>query len=499
MNFKNIIAIIGLIFLPILCSANMIILPIFLLFMPTSWPVLGLFNFTVSLIESWVFQKLLFKEFKKSLKLSLIVNLITTVFGLVLISIFMIINYDFNNININLMFLLFFALSVIVEAYCLKFIVKIDKLIDFIIASFFANALSYLPIFALYQFSKALYLLYFLIVVLIIIFIKIIFDISKNKLPKINKKINTGKEINIPIKKTIVKPFTIIGIALVLIIVGGYSYHLVNKKQIELVEKTITPINGECGTANGTTVSIVPAPNLCNKGTASAVTGTGPWNWTCAGLNEGAVASCFAKHANTETDYLKNAFGATEIVSYEGPYTNPTKVIFWAMATCPGSARYAYPVPTGYTSQSCFRDYSLGTHGGCPDCIMVKMELVETKPFIKILAPNDSEELCMGEEIFIEWESQGIDAVGLHLLKNDLSNNITYNIGSFPATYNETGELGVGRMPWNVGYYLNDNKVKPDNNLYYSYKITISGYDADKNFVGSDTSDNFFSIIDCLP
>lgn len=124
---------------------------------------------------------------------------------------------------------------------------------------------------------------------------------------------------------------------------------------------------------------------------------------------------------------------------------------------------------------------------------------LEKKSFIKILAPNGSEELCIGEETFIEWESQGVNAVILHLLENYLSNKMTYNIGSFPATYNETGELGVGRMPWNAGYYINNNKINPNNDIYYSYKIEILGYDVNKNLVGSDISDDFFYIINCLP
>ncbi|MEI6206638.1 MAG: FG-GAP-like repeat-containing protein [Desulfuromonadales bacterium] len=52
--------------------------------------------------------------------------------------------------------------------------------------------------------------------------------------------------------------------------------------------------NGACGAANGTTVTITPTANLCTTGTASAVTGTGPWNWTCAGSNGGTTATCSA-------------------------------------------------------------------------------------------------------------------------------------------------------------------------------------------------------------
>ena len=46
---------------------------------------------------------------------------------------------------------------------------------------------------------------------------------------------------------------------------------------------TPTPVAGVCGSANGVSVSAAPANNLCTTGTASALSGTGPWNWTCAG------------------------------------------------------------------------------------------------------------------------------------------------------------------------------------------------------------------------
>ena len=35
----------------------------------------------------------------------------------------------------------------------------------------------------------------------------------------------------------------------------------------------ITPVNGQCGSANGGTFTSAPTTNLCSVGTASAVTG----------------------------------------------------------------------------------------------------------------------------------------------------------------------------------------------------------------------------------
>jgi polyhydroxybutyrate depolymerase len=55
------------------------------------------------------------------------------------------------------------------------------------------------------------------------------------------------------------------------------------------------PFAGVCGAANGTTSSSAPAAgSLCSIGLGSAVSGSGPWHWTCSGYNTGAAASCSA-------------------------------------------------------------------------------------------------------------------------------------------------------------------------------------------------------------
>lgn len=53
-------------------------------------------------------------------------------------------------------------------------------------------------------------------------------------------------------------------------------------------------IDGQCGTANNTGTDTMPMRDLCLAGYASAVTGYGPWNWTCSGLHGGSAATCSA-------------------------------------------------------------------------------------------------------------------------------------------------------------------------------------------------------------
>jgi hypothetical protein len=54
-------------------------------------------------------------------------------------------------------------------------------------------------------------------------------------------------------------------------------------------------VNGTCGASNGLTLSEEPASGLCDKGTPSAISGSGPWTWTCAGSQGGSTASCSAQ------------------------------------------------------------------------------------------------------------------------------------------------------------------------------------------------------------
>ncbi|MDD5586428.1 MAG: OmpA family protein, partial [Alphaproteobacteria bacterium] len=53
-------------------------------------------------------------------------------------------------------------------------------------------------------------------------------------------------------------------------------------------------VDGTCGASNGVGLDAMPERDLCATGYASAVTGEGPWNWTCSGLYGGGAATCSA-------------------------------------------------------------------------------------------------------------------------------------------------------------------------------------------------------------
>ncbi len=56
------------------------------------------------------------------------------------------------------------------------------------------------------------------------------------------------------------------------------------------------PVDGACGTANGTVVKTAPTQQaeLCAAGQPSVVNGTGPWDWSCQGIFGGGTVSCRA-------------------------------------------------------------------------------------------------------------------------------------------------------------------------------------------------------------
>ncbi|MDD2916305.1 MAG: hypothetical protein PHH70_00470 [Candidatus Gracilibacteria bacterium] len=56
----------------------------------------------------------------------------------------------------------------------------------------------------------------------------------------------------------------------------------------------IMPLDGMCGSSNGQSYYTAPTTGLCIKGTQSGVSGSGPWSWTCSGMDGGGSVSCGA-------------------------------------------------------------------------------------------------------------------------------------------------------------------------------------------------------------
>lgn len=66
--------------------------------------------------------------------------------------------------------------------------------------------------------------------------------------------------------------------------------------------------DGTCGSSSGVAVLSRPTTELCSIGSASGVTGDGPWTWSCSGAYGGNSASCIASMfvANRKNECLFN-------------------------------------------------------------------------------------------------------------------------------------------------------------------------------------------------
>lgn len=60
-----------------------------------------------------------------------------------------------------------------------------------------------------------------------------------------------------------------------------------------------TPNPGSCGSSDGRTLSAKPTSGLCDSGIASTVSGEGPWTWNCVGSAGTATDFCMANKTST--------------------------------------------------------------------------------------------------------------------------------------------------------------------------------------------------------
>lgn len=68
-----------------------------------------------------------------------------------------------------------------------------------------------------------------------------------------------------------------------------YDHVVLSDSYIGPLGTTINPVDGACGTNHGATLSSLTSGNAnnCSAGTVADFSGTGPWFWTCTGLNGG--------------------------------------------------------------------------------------------------------------------------------------------------------------------------------------------------------------------
>ncbi len=85
------------------------------------------------------------------------------------------------------------------------------------------------------------------------------------------------------------------------------------------INVTPGPVNGSCGVSNGRIFASAPNAGLCLVGAPSALAGTGPWTWSCAGTNGGTNASCSATKNNAPN--APTITGADRAINVAAPVT----------------------------------------------------------------------------------------------------------------------------------------------------------------------------------
>ncbi|NVN91363.1 MAG: hypothetical protein HXX11_12280 [Desulfuromonadales bacterium] len=102
-------------------------------------------------------------------------------------------------------------------------------------------------------------------------------------------------------------------------LVSGHYLAVIIAGGIPSNAKIIAPlVNGACGSSNGGTFTSAPTANLCSTSTPSSVSGSGPWSWTCAGLNGGATASCSADIQTYQLTAYATGSGTGNVASNAG-------------------------------------------------------------------------------------------------------------------------------------------------------------------------------------
>ena len=104
--------------------------------------------------------------------------------------------------------------------------------------------------------------------------------------------------------------------------VDSGSYAITNVTADHTLTATFSSsVPGVCGSSDGGTFTTAPAGDLCSSGTASAVTGSGPWNWSCAGWNGGSASLCSAfRYSNR----IKAGEAGTNYLTIQDAYDHAT-------------------------------------------------------------------------------------------------------------------------------------------------------------------------------
>ena len=189
-----------------------------------------------------------------------------------------------------------------------------------------------------------------------------------------------------------------------------------------------TKVTGACGSSNGATLTSTPTANLCSAGTTSAISGAGPWSWTCAGSNGGTTATCSALKA-TSAQAVNGACGSSNGASLtSAPTTNLCSVGTGSAVSGAGPWSWNCAGSNGGATASCSATLntssgSTGTSGG-------------TSSGTSGSDPNGGL-LPTAADGYANWKTAGLNAIPL---------NGSISGTTLTVTYSPSQALGPGQV-----------------------------------------------------
>ncbi len=303
--------------------------------------------------------------------------------------------------------------------------------------------------------------------------------------------------------------------------VGNYKIRLVYNTNISdssnnsfSIAGPHTPVNGICGSANGVTVSAVPTANLCLNGTASSVSGTGPWTWSCSGVNGGATATCSSGCSNGSCVQTNVQSSITLTSPNGGEYwlIGMSNNITWqksadintvdiklyydgsyrtTIATQVTGNSYTWNIPANFSAGYKYKIiiFSGGMQLASSNDYFSIITLGD-QPSITVISPNGGENLQMGQTWLVRWVinippfDPGYYSIEVYLVNN--------NTGE--KTMIGTHDYASSPFAWVVPTTISDP------NFHYGvgslYKIEVSILrTVQGGLISSDVSNSTFGII----
>jgi hypothetical protein len=147
-----------------------------------------------------------------------------------------------------------------------------------------------------------------------------------------------------------------------LIYVGGTEHVLKYHNDTTWVDLACSPseMAPVCGASASQSFASAPTSNLCSIGTASTVSGSGPWTWTCT--NAAAKITCTANKCSSIINHYKATTCSTDQCR-----SNWGSCVFTCCVPLPSYATCTTPAAWGTIAPTCTY-YEPCKNAGCGSC-----------------------------------------------------------------------------------------------------------------------------------